>query len=102
MVSRRTVSMSTVALASCAFSFLPVGRAQIGVVGPSSTLRRISLDSNGLQVAQYSVGGAITADGRFTAFISKAGLVPQDTNGLADAYLYDRASNTVELISVSL
>jgi len=94
--------MSTVALASCAFSFLPVGRAQIGVVGPSSTLRRISLDSNGLQVAQYSVGGAITADGRFTAFISKAGLVPQDTNGLADAYLYDRASNTVELISVSL
>jgi Tol biopolymer transport system component len=93
---------STVALVSSAFLLLPVCRAQIGVVGPASTVRRISLDSNGLQVSQYSAGGAITADGRFTAFISKAGLVPQDTNGLADAYLYDRASNTVELISVSL
>ena len=42
----------------------------------------------------------ISADGRFVAFSSSAtNLVPDDTNGLEDVFVYDRDQNVIELIS---
>jgi len=44
----------------------------------------------------------LSADGRFVAFGSDAtNLVPGDTNGVSDAFVYDRLSGTTERVSVS-
>ena len=43
----------------------------------------------------------ISADGRFTAMLSSVGLVPGDTNGVNDVYLYDRLESRFERISVA-
>lgn len=57
---------------------------------------RVSVDSNGNQANDTSGGGfrdgpAISADGRFVAFISWAtNLVPGDTNGFPDVFVHDR------------
>ncbi|GAA3378104.1 PD40 domain-containing protein [Streptomyces sannanensis] len=45
---------------------------------------------------------ALSADGRFVAFTSKAAnLVPGDTNGVMDVFVRDRTSGTTERVSVS-
>jgi hypothetical protein len=47
-----------------------------------------------------SRGAALTPDGRFVAFASKASnLVSGDTNGAMDVFLRDRNTGQVELIS---
>jgi hypothetical protein len=44
----------------------------------------------------------ISADGRFVAYRSAAGnLVPFDTNGVPDVFLYDRVNGTTTLLSAS-
>ncbi|WFU32434.1 Ig-like domain-containing protein [Bradyrhizobium brasilense] len=44
----------------------------------------------------------MSVDGRFTAFTSDAtNLVPNDTNGVQDIFVYDRLTNTTERVSVS-
>ncbi|MBL9139197.1 MAG: S8 family serine peptidase [Verrucomicrobiales bacterium] len=49
-----------------------------------------------------SDAGVLSGDGRFVLFTSYAqNLGPQDTNGFADVYLFDRLSRTIELISAS-
>ena len=42
---------------------------------------------------------AISGDGRWVAFSTSAALVAADTNGWTDAYLFDRATGTLDLIS---
>jgi hypothetical protein len=45
---------------------------------------------------------AISADGRYVAFVSSASnLVPGDTNNFADVFVYDRVSHTTERVSVA-
>jgi uncharacterized repeat protein (TIGR01451 family) len=45
---------------------------------------------------------AISANGRFAAFVSLAdNLVPNDTNGFSDTFVHDRLTDTTELVSVS-
>lgn len=45
---------------------------------------------------------SISADGRFVAFRSSASnLVPGDTNGLSDIFVYDRQTGVTERVSVS-
>jgi Tol biopolymer transport system component len=45
----------------------------------------------------------MSADGRFVAFDSDAGsLVPADTNGVRDVFLYDRATATTTRVSVGV
>jgi Tol biopolymer transport system component len=49
-----------------------------------------------------SSGAAITPDGRYVAFVSDAtNLVAGDTNGTSDIFLYDRATKSMERISVN-
>lgn len=71
----------------------------------AGTTKRISLDSDGKQANAASGVGAlsISQDGSFVAFTSNASnLVPGDTNGKADVFIYDvvlgeivRASETL-------
>lgn len=49
-----------------------------------------------------SSGAALSADGRFVAFSSKASnLHPQDTDRVEDVYIYDREAASFELVSVA-
>ena len=69
----------------------------------TSTTRRMSLASDGSQAADSCGSPAISADGRFVAFQTRAGnLAPGDTNGVLDVYLRDRLSGTTELVSVAI
>ena len=67
----------------------------------TGTTERVSVDSAGNQGDGASAGAAISADGRFVAFVSDAtNLVPRDTNGVVDVFLHDRQTRTTERVSV--
>lgn len=62
---------------------------------------RISVDSSGKQGNRDSVPTAISADGRYVAFRSSASnLVAGDTNGMIDAFVHDRETETTARVSV--
>lgn len=62
---------------------------------------RISVSSAGDQGNATSSEPAISADGRFVAFVSKAtNLVPNDTNNQRDMFVYDRNTQTTTRVSV--
>ena len=45
---------------------------------------------------------SISADGRYVAFQSSASnLVPGDTNGVGDTFVYDRQTHTIERVSLA-
>jgi len=57
----------------------------------TGTTTRISVDSGGNQGNSGCAGAAISADGRYVAFVSAASnLVPGDTNGIEDVFVRDR------------
>ena len=64
---------------------------------------RVSVASNGTQGNDDSGGGlSISADGRYVAFSSdSSNLVPGDTNGRYDVFVYDRLNGQTERISVA-
>ena len=67
----------------------------------TGTTRRVSLGSGGSQSNGASVQPALSADGRFVAFISDAtNLVPGDTNGLTDVFVRDRQTGTTRRVSL--
>jgi Tol biopolymer transport system component len=62
----------------------------------------VSVSSAGEVGNDRSSEPAISADGRYVAFISSASnLVPDDTNGLPDAFTRDRVAGTTARVSVS-
>ncbi len=64
------------------------------------SLTLVSKNSVGQPGNADSWGASISADARFVAFISKAdNLVPGDTNGHADVFLYDRQTGTLRLVT---
>ena len=64
---------------------------------------RISVDSSGKQGNASSVGGPISADGRYVAFESSASnLVANDTNGAtSDVFVHDLKTRKTERVSVT-
>jgi Tol biopolymer transport system component len=66
------------------------------------TTRRISVSPAGAPGNDNSATPAISADGRFVAFLSDASnLVPGDTNGVKDVFVRDRRTGTTRRVSVS-
>ena len=64
--------------------------------------RRVSVSTSGKQANGFSGGGDISGDGRYVAFGSRASnLVPGDTNGQLDSFVYNRRTNTIRRVSVS-
>jgi Tol biopolymer transport system component len=62
---------------------------------------RVSVDSSGAEANDANGYPAISADGRFVAFLSLAtNLVPGDGNGRVDAFVHDRTTGVTERISV--
>jgi Tol biopolymer transport system component len=67
----------------------------------TGTTTRISVDPNGMQADGASYKPSISADGRYVVFESYAtNLVPGDTNGYTDIFLYDMQTGTTTRISV--
>jgi hypothetical protein len=63
---------------------------------------RVSVDSFGAQADGPSLGAALSADGRYVAFVSEASnLVQNDTNGVADVFVRDTLLQTTRRVSVS-
>ena len=67
----------------------------------TDTTERVSVSSTGAEGNDYSNFAAISADGRYVAFASRASnLVPGDTNGTNDVFARDRVADTTERVSV--
>lgn len=67
----------------------------------TGTTQRVSLALGGSQGNYDSHEPAISADGRFVAFLSYASnLVPGDTNGQGDVFVRDRKTATTRRVSV--
>ncbi len=65
------------------------------------TYDRVSLASDGTQSNGVSSNAVVSDDGRYVAFESQAtNLVPGDTNGVADVFVYDRQTDTIERVNV--
>ncbi len=63
---------------------------------------RVSVSSTGGQANNFSGNPVISPDGRYVAFVSHASnLVPDDTNGVADVFVHDRATGETTRVSVS-
>jgi hypothetical protein len=64
--------------------------------------QRVSLSNDGIEGNESSNTPAISADGRYVSFWSYASnLVPNDNNGFADSFVYDRQTGKLEIISVT-
>ena len=68
----------------------------------TGTTERVSLASDGSQADGFSRIPKISTDGRFVTFYSGAtNLVPDDTNGESDVFVYDRETDTIERVSLA-
>src|SRR5262245_42109854 len=68
----------------------------------AGTTARVSVDSSGGQGNGGSYRPAISGDGRYVAFASKASnLVAGDNNGVQDVFVHDTVTGTIERVSVS-
>jgi Tol biopolymer transport system component len=66
------------------------------------SITRASVTSQGREVQRHSSMGEISADGRRVAFLSQSsGLVPNDTNGVQDAFVRDLVAGTTERVSMA-
>jgi Tol biopolymer transport system component len=109
-VSLRELSMSAegrfVAFASDASNLVAGDDNGVGDVFVrdrlTGTTERVSVGPNGTQANAVSLEPAISADGRFVAFVSPAtNLVVDDTNSRTDIFVRDRKLGTTERVSVS-
>ena len=67
----------------------------------NGTTEGVSVQPGGFEVMGESDSPAISADGRFVVFRSRAGnLVPGDTNGFEDLFVRDRLAGSTERVSV--
>jgi len=81
---------------------VPDGRAMASHDGPWHVIQRVSVASSGVQGNGRSCCPSISADGRFVAFASEASnLVPGDTNGAWDVFVYDRQTGEITRVSVA-
>src|SRR5512138_1721737 len=63
---------------------------------------RASVSSAGAQANSYAFEPAISGNGRYVAYFSDASnLVPRDTNGWNDVFVYDTQTRRVERVSVT-
>lgn len=71
-------------------------------IAAAQTTERVSVDSAEVEANDASDTTAMSADGRFVAFISEAdNLVAGDVNGQADIFVRDRQTGTTQQVSVN-
>jgi Tol biopolymer transport system component len=104
---RNGTATTTTTTSTLPASTTTVARATTSTV-TSTTLpsvgvtQRVSVASDGSEASQASIHPALSLDGRFVVFESRAAeLAASDTNGLADVFLHDRTTGAIERISVA-
>jgi len=81
-------------------SAISVGGRPAAAAGPYNV--RASVANNGSELADISYAPAISANGRYVAFVSAAtGLTPLPVNGSSDVYVRDLQNGTTTLVSVN-
>jgi archaellum component FlaF (FlaF/FlaG flagellin family) len=81
---------------------LAVVSCVLAIPALAQTTTRVSVTSSGAQVVGHSEYPAVSHDGRYVAYLSKApGLVPEDANNIQDIFRHDRYTGAVQRISVS-
>jgi len=85
-------------IASAAAPFLFLLSAGGPALGQLTT--RVSVGSEGNQGHLESLSPALSADGRYAVFQSRANLVPGNNNGALDIFLRDRRAGTTTVVSV--
>ncbi len=110
IVTSGTVGLLRAVGASASACLIGLGVAAGGVaaVGPSDgtsaggSTHIVSVNSNGTQAKRDSQEPAISARGRYVAFVSGSNnLVPGDTNRTKDVFVRDRVDHVTRRVSVS-
>lgn len=60
----------------------------------------ISVDSSGVEVSGVSYSSAMSADGRYVAFVSTSQFVPEDISSTMDVYVHDLQTGATTMVSV--
>jgi Tol biopolymer transport system component len=101
-VSPARPRITRVASVSLAAAVVAILLTAVAADAKRNVIRRISVSSRGRQANGNSFGPALSADGRFVAFRSKASnLVPDDTNRVQDIFVRDRRTGTTTRVSVA-
>ena len=99
--ARRSISFAVVASAAVGL-VLALVAGPPAMAHPPGVTERISVGPAGVAGDNDSLLAAVSADGRFVAFVSLASnLVPDDTNGTSDVFVRDRVTGTTERVSVN-
>ncbi|MEW1926471.1 hypothetical protein [Streptomyces sp. NPDC088360] len=99
-VHQRVTAAGAALAALCAVTVLsPAGASAAPAAAPRT--ERVSVGPAGAQGNAASTNPAISADGRYVAFVSASrNLVANDTNGTPDAFVRDLRTGTTERVSV--
>src|SRR5882672_2677230 len=93
--------MRAMVLATAAGAAMVIGAAPVVSGGRGSGRAFVTIAEQDSQRSPLdSPEVAVSADGRFVAFVSFVQLVPADTNARRDVYVLDRTSGHVSLASV--
>ncbi|MBX3465047.1 MAG: PD40 domain-containing protein [Planctomycetes bacterium] len=69
---------------------------------PTVARARVSVSSGGAEANDFNGHAAVSGNGRFVGFLSKAfNLVPGDTNQKEDVFVHDRQTRTTERVSLT-
>jgi len=100
-MSARSRARALVAARPLALAVLAIPLVANGALAvPLEKTERVSVGRGGTDSNSYSDDPSISRDGRFIAFVSPASnLLPTDTNGLAQIFVYDRQTATTVLAS---
>jgi len=75
--------------------------SQPALAHPPGVTERVSVSTAGVAGDDDSIHAAVSGNGRYVAFVSRAStLVPGDTNGASDVFVRDRVAGTTERVSV--
>ncbi len=78
------------------------GPIVVQFTAPAVARQRVSVSSTGQEAQDFSGDAAISGNGRFVGFFSKAdNLVPGDTNQKEDVFVYDRDTRRTERVSLT-
>lgn len=92
----------TVVVAAAAVAVMSSGTAAAGRPQTGVQTTRASVGYNAKQANSYAFEPAVSGDGRYVTYFSDASnLVPADTNGWNDVFVYDTATGQVERASVT-
>src|SRR5258706_2815149 len=83
-------------------AWIGVATVVAAAAGVRADTKRVSLAEDGSEPNRESRSAAVSDDGNVIAFVSEAwNLVEGDTNDVADVFLRDLATDTLERVSVA-